>query len=351
MNMMTSTMMKIIELDNKAVASVSNHTVPSPQAGEVLIKVAYSALDTAFEEVAHRKFIPGSLLHDLKVKPLVAGWHFSGKVLSLGAGASDPSVADEPAAAADDNNDNHDLKVGDLVFGHLQYSSSTKQGTLAEYVTVPALECAKVPSGVALDIASAVTTEALTALQAMRDLGGLSEGKKVLVIGGGGGVGSQAIQIAKAMKASTVHGVCSTRDVSKVQALGADLVLDRTQLNITKDLDAASYDVIFDTTGKYSFTSLRYALRKKGALVNTIPGVVTSFFSWLIPIIYNKQYKSVFVVCNRVDLELVGSWLQKGELSCPIDSLHNIKDFENAAERQKDPKKSGRVVIKVEDGW
>lgn len=85
----------------------------------------------------------------MKVKPLVAGWHYSGKILSLG---------DAPV-------DNEDLNIGDLVFGHLQYSSSTKQGTLAEYITVPALECAKVPSGVHLDIASAISTESLTALQ------------------------------------------------------------------------------------------------------------------------------------------------------------------------------------------
>lgn len=300
-----------------------------------MIKVSYSALDTAFEEVAHRNFIPGSLLHDLKVKPLVAGWHFSGKIMSLGGAAAE----------------NNDLSVGDLVFGHLQYASSTKQGTLAEYITVPASECAKVPSDVALDVASAITTESLTALQAMRDLGGLSEGKKVLIIGAGGGVGTQAIQIAKTMKASEVHAVCSTRDVSKVQALGADSVIDRTQKNITKDLDADSYDVIFDTTGKYSFMSLKYAISEKGALVNTIPGIVTSLFSCLIPIIYNKQYKSVFVKCNRADLELVGSWLQKGNISCPIDSTHNIKDFENARKRHQEPQKLGRVVVKVEDGW
>ena len=334
--------MKIIELDDKAAASVSNHTTPTPKAGEVLIKVAYSALDTAFEEVAHRTFIPGSLLHNLKVKPLVIGWHFSGKILSLGGEDTDSSVTEQS---------HHGLKVGDLVFGHLQYAPSTKQGSLAEYITVPVLECAKIPSGVNLDVACAITTESLTALQAMRDLGGLSEGKKVLVIAAGGGVGTQAVQIAKAMNASEVHAVCSTYDVPKVQGLGADLVIDRTLHDIDKDLDSASYDVIFDTTGKYSFSSLKYALKKKGALVNTIPNIVTSLFSWLVPLIYGKQYKSVFAVCKRADLELVGSWLQNGNIICPIDSTYNIEDIESARERQEQSKKSGRVVIKVEDGW
>lgn len=186
----------------------------------------------------------------------------------------------------------------------------------------------------------------------MRDLGGLSKGKKVLAIGGGGGVGSQAIQIAKAMKASEVNAVCSTRDVSNVQELGADLAIDRTQQNITKDLDSACYDIIFDTTGKYSFASLKYTLRNKRALVNTMPNFVTVLFSrCMVPTIFNKQYKGVFVKSNRADFELVGSWLQKGIISYPIDSTYNIKDIENAREQQKNPKKSGRVVIKVECGW
>jgi len=326
--------MKIIEVDNKATATLGSHTKPAPKEGEVLIKVTYTALDTVFEDVAQRKIIPGALLHDLKAKPLVAGWHYSGTIESLGASSK-----------------NNKLKVGDVVFGHLQYAPSTKQGTLAEYITVPALDCAQVPVGVPLDVAAAIPTESLTALQAMRDLGGLSEGMKVLVIGAGGGVGNQAVQIAKAMKASAVHAVCSTRDVSKVGQLGADLVIDRTQQDITKDLDAASYDLIFDTTGKYSFSSLKYAIKKNGALVNTIPGVVTTLFSWFIRIVYKKSYKSVAVKSKSTDLDLVGKWLQKGDIRCPIDSTHNIKDFQNARERQNSSKKSGRVVIKVEDGW
>lgn len=75
------------------------------------------ALDTAFHECAHRTMIPGSLLHNLKVNPLVIGWHFSGIIESTADGVTD-------------------LKKGDKVFGHLQYAGSTRQGSLAEYITV-----------------------------------------------------------------------------------------------------------------------------------------------------------------------------------------------------------------------
>ena len=201
--------MKVIALVDKTNMKVQDSKKPSPKKGEVSIKVAYSVLNTAFHEVAYRTMIPGSLLHNLKVKPLVAGWHFSGTVESI---AEDVS----------------DLEVGeDDVFGHLQYASSTRQGILAEYITVSASECAKIPEGIPeMDVAAAITSEALTALQGMRDQGKLSKGKSILIIAVGG-VGSQAVQVAKALKAGAVHAVCSTKDVTKAVKLGANLAIDR----------------------------------------------------------------------------------------------------------------------------
>ena len=180
--------MKVIELlPDKSTTKVVEISKPTPKNGEVLIKVAYSALDTAFEEVVRRTLIPGSLLHNLKVKPLVAGWHFSGTIESTA-------------------EDMRDLKIGDAVFGHLQYSGSTKQGTLAEYVTVPVSECAKVPDDIAMDTAAAVTSESLTALQGLRDQGRLTEGMSVLIIAAGGGVGTQGKE--------RVHGTSSVQNLS-----------------------------------------------------------------------------------------------------------------------------------------
>jgi len=327
-------MMKVAALVDKTTVKVQETSKPSPKKGEVLVKVAFSALDSAFVEVAHRTMIPGGLLHNLKVKPLVAGWHFSGTVEGIDEGVQD-------------------LAPGDSVFGHLQYSSATRQGSLAEYVTVPASELAKSPEGISMDTAAAVTTEALTALQGMRDMGGLSEGKSVLVIAAGGGVGTQAVQIAKALKASPVHAVCSTKDVSNVKELGADLVIDRTEKDITKALESKSYDVVFDTTaGHYSFMKLRYSLKKGGTYVSTIPGI-TQYppFSWVVSA-SGKHSKSLFVKSNRQDLERVGSWLVSRDIrSVPIDSTYDVKDVQTAWERQESGKKTGRVVIKVADGW
>lgn len=326
-------MMKVVTLIDKEKMEVQETAKPSPKKGEVLVKVAFSALDTAFAEVANRTMIPGGLLHSLKVKPLVAGWHFSGTVESAAEGVND-------------------LEPDDLVFGHLQYSSSTRQGSLAEYITVPASECAKVPEGVAMDTAAAVTSEALAALQALRDQGGLSEGKSVLVIGAGGGVGTQAIQIAKALKADKVHAVCSTKDVTKVIKLGADLVTDRTKNNVTKDLESKAYDIVFDTTGKYSYMKLKYTLKKGGTFVATVPNItVYPPFSWLISM-SGKSSKSLMVQSNRTDLQLVGAWMKSGDIhSVPIDNTYEIKHVHDARARQESGEKAGRVVIKVVDGW
>jgi len=321
----TNQTMKAVALPDKTSCKVVEIPKPIPQNGEVVVKIKYAALDTAFHECAQRTMIPGSLLHNLKVNPLVIGWHFSGTIESVADGVTD-------------------LKKKDKVFGHLQYSGSTRQGSLAEYITVPIDECAKVPIGIAMDMAAAVTTESLTALQGLRDQGGLCKGKSVLIIAAAGGVGSQAVQIVKALKAGTIHGVCSTKDVDTVKELGADLVINRNQKDVVKDLRSLSYDVIFDTTGKYSYSKLKYALKKNGKMVSTIPNITT-----MLP--FNRS-KAVMVQCNKADLDIIGDWLKSGDISSiKIDSTYSIKDIQEAWERQDGGKRSGRVVIKVEGGW
>ena len=110
--------------------------------------------------------------------------------------------------------------------------------------------------------------------------------------------------------------------------------------------------MIFDTTGKYSFFKLRYALRAKGTLVSTIPSITTMPPLSALLSICGKRTKSLMVKCNREDLELVGKWMASGDIhSIPIDSTFDVKDIQAARKRQQDNTKSGRVVIKVADGW
>ncbi|HLM21845.1 MAG TPA: NAD(P)-dependent alcohol dehydrogenase, partial [Propionibacteriaceae bacterium] len=129
------------------------------------------------------------------------------------------------------------LRPGDQVFG---WSTA---GTLAEYACVPADHLVPVPPNLSVGAAAAVPTSALTALQALRDIANVRRGQTVLVTGASGGVGSFAVQTAKAFGAE-VTGVCSTRNVDLVRSLGADHVVDYTRTDFTRT--EKRYDVILD---------------------------------------------------------------------------------------------------------
>ena len=168
----------------------------------------------------------------------------------------------------------------------------------------------------------------MTALQSMRDLGGLGEGGKVLIIGAGGGVGAAAVGTAKRL-GSHVTAVCSTKDVERVTALGAD--------------------VVFDTPAVHSFGKCAQVLRPKGAYVTTLPdfGLITGKARALFT---SKQCHFVQVASKRADLEFVGDWLSGG-MDVPIDSRYQVADLGDALARQLDRDRAGRVVVNVEGGW
>jgi len=164
-------------------------------------------------------------------------------------------------------------------------------------------------------------------------------------------VGYLSIQIARAMKASEVTGVCSTKDVARVKG-HVDDVIDRTATDITRQLAVRKYDVIYDTSGKYSVLQLKYALKRGGTFVSTIPSPLNMPpLSYLVKALTGRTNASLMVRCNRSDLETVGGWLATGSLDVPIDSTHDVKEIEAARERNSSPKKCGRVVIKVKGGW
>jgi len=319
--------MKAIELEYKSgTDSVIEVTKPKAKDSEVLIKVKYSAIDTATKDVV-QKTLTGYFIH-ARTKPLIVGWHYSGTVEAVGSNVGN-------------------LKVGDKVWGFLQYEPSQKQGSFAEYITVESDECAHVPENISLKDATAAATESLTALQAMRNHGDLAENKSILILGAGGGVGSAAVQIAKNLGAH-VTAVCSTKDVTRVKGFGADVVIDRTKTDFFSAI--TTYDVIFDTPSQYSpWRSFKY-LKPKGTYVVTIPsmGFLTAKFLSL----FNGK-KASFVECKSVskDLELVSGWLSSGELKIDIDSTYSIKDIGDALKRQVDKAKVGRIVIQVEEGW
>jgi NADPH:quinone reductase-like Zn-dependent oxidoreductase len=149
------------------------------------------------------------------------------------------------------------FRPGDEVFG-------IGSGTFAEYATALPDKIAPKPANLAFEEAATVPTTGCTALQGIRDVGKVRSGQSVMVIGAAGGVGSFAVQIAKAFGAH-VTGVCSTSKVELVRSIGADEVIDYTEQDVTEG--TRRYDVIFDTAGNRPASQLRQALTPKGTLV------------------------------------------------------------------------------------
>lgn len=147
--------------------------------------------------------------------------------------------------------------IGDAVFG-------AADGALGGHVIAKATSLARKPDAVTFEQAGAVAVAGVTALQALRDKGGVVPGSRVLVNGAAGGVGTFAVQIAKAMGAS-VTGVCGPSNVDFVRGLGADLVVDYTQQDFTERPD--QYDVIVDNQGNHSARSLKRVLAPGGVEV------------------------------------------------------------------------------------
>ncbi len=308
--------------DGVALAEVP---MPAPAAGAVRVEVVAAAVNAAEDKVIGGAFA-GRFLH-AKTTPLVLGWDFAGTVDALGDGVTD-------------------LAVGDAVWGHLAFTGSQRQGTYAEYVTVGRDAVAVKPAAVPFDAAAAAATCALTSLQAMRDIGRLTAGQRVLVIGAGGGVGELAVGVGKRLGAH-VTGVCSTGDVARVEAAGADVVIDRK----TTDPYAggADYDVVFDTPAITSYGRCAKLLRSGGTYVTTLPGLAL-FVGRLRTLFSSRRCRFVMVTPKRADLELVGGWLADG-LQVTIDARHRIADLGAALHRQTEARRAGRVVVQVADGW
>src|SRR6187549_952383 len=151
-----------------------------------------------------------------------------------------------------------DVQPGDEVFGW----STT--GTLAEYACVPAAQLVRTPANLSAGPAAAVPTSGLTALQALRDIAHVQPGQAVLITGASGGVGTFAVQIAKALGAE-VTAVCSTRNVELVRSVGADHVIDYTREDFTHS--ERRYDLLLDVAGGKSWSQLRRVLTQDATVV------------------------------------------------------------------------------------
>src|SRR5438874_8518952 len=236
------------------------------------------------------------------------------------------------------------LRPGDEVFG-------TCRGPFAEHACARADRLASKPANLSFAQAAAVPTSAATALQAVRDHGRVRVGQRVLIIGAGGGVGTFAVQLAKAYGAE-VTGVCSTAKAELVRSIGADHVIDYTREQFADGRNR--YDVILDIAGNRSLSELRRALTPRGTLV--IVGAEDAG-NWLgirrqlraaalSPLV--RQKLGFFISKERPeDLEELRKLLEAGTITPVLDKTFPLNQVPDAIRYLRDGRARGKIVITV----
>jgi len=243
------------------------------------------------------------------------------------------------------------FKVGDEVFG-------ARTGSLAQYICAKAdrAACLK-PAAVTFEEGATIGVAATTALQGLRDHGHLQAGQKVLINGASGGVGTFAVQIAKAMGAE-VTGVCSTRNVDLVKSIGADHVIDYTKEDFTKG--DQHYDVLFDNVQNHTFSERRRALTPNGICLNVGLGgagwhedtalhLVRSFTTPLMSKFTSQKFKFFVAELNHNDLAYLADLMQTGKMKPVIDRTYkSLSETPPALAYLEEGHARGKVVINVE---
>jgi NADPH:quinone reductase-like Zn-dependent oxidoreductase len=236
------------------------------------------------------------------------------------------------------------LRVGDEVFGWCA-------GAFAEYVCAKADHFVAKPANLTFAQAAAVGTSAATALQVLRDEGKIQPGQRVLINGASGGVGTFAVQIAKALGAS-VTGVCSTSNVDMVRSLGADHVIDYTREDFTQG--EQRYDFILDNVANHSLSATRRALTPTGRVQSNGGGHASG--RWVGPLgnVIKVAAVSLFVrqqlgpsvkFQNRADLLALKELLEAGKITPVIDGTYPLSEAPEALVHVGDGHARGTVVI------
>jgi NADPH:quinone reductase-like Zn-dependent oxidoreductase len=331
---MTATMKAIVRsrYGSPDVLEVNKVDKPTPTDGQVLVKVHAASLNVADH-------------YQLRSRPLFI------RILS-GTGLlrpKDPRLGADLAGRVDAvGRTVTRFQVGDEVFG-------TAVGALAEYACAREDRLAPKPANLSFEACAAVPIAALTALQALRDQGLIQPGQQVLIQGASGGVGTFAVQIAKAFGAE-VTAVCSPRHVDEARAMGADHVIDYTQDDFTKRsrTKRQRYDLIVGVNGYHPLSDYRRALRPKGTYV--MVGASARLFHALFQVMvlgqalsWLRRKKTRFFIASITlqDLEVMKDLLEAGKVVPVIDRVFPLAETAEAFRYLEEGHANGKVVITV----
>jgi NADPH:quinone reductase-like Zn-dependent oxidoreductase len=237
------------------------------------------------------------------------------------------------------------LQPGDEVFGWCT-------GAFAEYASAPADHFVPKPANLTFEQAAAVGVSASTALQLLRDQGKIKSGTTVLINGASGGIGTFAVQIAKAFGAE-VTGVCSRRNVEMVRSIGADHVIDYTREDFTQGKER--YDFILDNVANHSLSDTRRVLTPTGKLQSnngTSGGrwfgtIGTVLKSATVSMFEHRQLGPAIKFANRADLLVLKELIEAGKVTPVIDATYALSDTAKALAHVGEGHAQGTVVISV----
>ena len=235
------------------------------------------------------------------------------------------------------------FKVGDEVFG-------VSRGSFAEYAAALEDKLAHKPASLSFEQAAVVPISALTALQGLRDAGRIESGQKVLIVGASGGVGTYAVQLAKAFGAE-VTGVCSTAKVDLVRSIGADHVVDYTREDFADGVQR--YDLILDIGGNRRLSRLRRALTPTGTLViaggeegGKWTGGIDRQLRALALSLFVRQRMTMFISKeNHADLATLTKFIEAGDVTPVVDKAYPLAEAPDAMRHLEAGHARGKVVI------
>lgn len=313
--------MKAIEYDQYGgpeVIVLREVPTPVPAPGEVLVRVRAAALNPKDALVRSGRF---PLLAGRQF-PKRMGYDFAGTVAALGDGVGA-------------------FSVGQPVYGMI---NSWRAGAFAEYAAVPVDELAPRPTGLDDAQAAALPLAAQTALQSLRDLAGLGPGQRVVIHGASGGVGTLAVQIAKALGAE-VTALCGATSMDLVRGLGADTVFDYRQVPPVRL--PGRYHAFFDVFGNQSFGAVRHLLGVRGCYVSTVPSgpnirdhLLTRFSPW-------RRARLVVVRSRRADLDLLSAWVAEGRLRPLLAARLPLAETARAHAMIQGKNTHGKIVLDI----
>jgi len=302
---------------------------PVPKDNEVLVRVRAAGVDAGvWHLMTGLPYLVRLLGYGLrKPKARVRGRDVAGRVEAVGENVTR-------------------FQPGDEVFGICE-------GSFAEYACARQDKSAPKPATLTFEQAAAVPISALTALQGLRDKGRVQPGQKVLIIGAAGGVGSFAVQLAKAFGAH-VTGVCSTTKADLVRSIGADDVIDYTRDDFADG--ARHYDLILDTAGNRSLSHLRRALTPRGTLVivggeggGRWLGGFQRQILWapMLSLFVRQKLRGLTSKERKEDLQVLRELLEAGKVTPVIDRTYPLREAPEAIRYWEQGHARGKVVITV----